>query len=792
MSYAVLVLNDDNFAPVNVSDDRLSHGFSLNEELTTLREWRLSPYASRTMAIGVVLSHLVRINPEALYATQMTPLLRDSEPNIPELTLDELKARELWAAARFYTMSEHTPIDVDYISAHFDAICLFLNHPLTPNSIIPASLNSLLCAASCPPSFIFNLTVPTAPALTFSLQLFLHTVNTKAQFVHTLGSKTLANPPYQVTSDVNALFWFHQAKTKCALASLNGLFDTSEGLSEEITIAVSSTLFTRHAQLGISPEALNLLQALRKVWPQARFVVVLGPGIFSFAPLESDATYLHTDQSRSAGNLAEHWCHKFNAMLQRHALTQAVLQGQANLSEAPRAIEVPYVEGVFFGQSYEDYRKLLGSVRLLVTEYSCEQLLAASCGTATLGLALDLDLEQPISREYFATYASFKLNQDNYFGANLNERDEKAYQEAYQSYDDLARVGQLNRGAKVGFYQELSPVSFGTSTIFPCLKLSELCAYPHDAIAKAQDALNAAAAQNDVALQLERPSALNAVWQQVLQDKAQHLHPQEQLTVLRHKLGLNAQDHCGARQLAQRANFTGSGRYEVQWQVLKSLLQSKAQHELTIMSFGCSTGQELAELRVRLGPQGQHRYLGVDLSEDALAQARQLWHNLEQLPALPQAQSASFITTAQLEDLVNVQHLQCDVICAMTVLCRYPETAQLENAQGVYDWVDFAATLQLLDQALKPGGLLCLFNTNYALEDSELSAHYQRLFPAQERQELVQLLASSEGLASAFERAAQQGPQSLTAALFGYVPTFAPTGERLAVANKGTIFRKLS
>ena len=136
MSYAVLVLTDDNFAPVNVSDDRLSHGFSLNEELTTLREWRLSPYASRTMAIGVVLSHLVRINPEALYATQMTPYLRDSEPNIPELTRDELKSRELWAAARFYTMSEHTPIDVDYISVHFDAICLFLNHPLTPNSII--------------------------------------------------------------------------------------------------------------------------------------------------------------------------------------------------------------------------------------------------------------------------------------------------------------------------------------------------------------------------------------------------------------------------------------------------------------------------------------------------------------------------------------------------------------------------------------------------------------------------------------------------------------------------------
>ena len=95
MSYAVLVLTDDNFAPVNVSDDRLSHGFSLNEDLTTLRGWRLSPYASRTMAIGVVLSHLVRINPDALYATQMTPQLKAREPNVPELTRDELKILEL-------------------------------------------------------------------------------------------------------------------------------------------------------------------------------------------------------------------------------------------------------------------------------------------------------------------------------------------------------------------------------------------------------------------------------------------------------------------------------------------------------------------------------------------------------------------------------------------------------------------------------------------------------------------------------------------------------------------------
>ena len=785
MSYAVLVLTDDNFAPVNVSDDRLSHGFSLNEDLTTLRGWRLSPYASRTMAIGVVLSHLVRINPDALYATQLTPHSKAREPNVPELTRDELKILELWGAARFYTMSEHTPIDVDYISAHFDAICLCLNHPLTPSSTIPASLNSLLCAASCPPSFIFNLTVPSTPALSPSLQLFLHTVSTKAKFVHTLGTQALAHLPYQVTSDVNALFWFHQAKTKRALESLKGLLDHSDGRSDVVTIAVSSTLFTRHAQLGLSPEALNLLKALNAVWPKARFVVMLGPGIFSYAPLLSEATYLCVEQTMQAGNLARHWCEEFSAQLKRHALTQAMLQGQADPSMRPSSISAPGVAGCFLGQSYEDYRSLLERVQLLITENACEQLLAASCGTATLGLTLDLDLEQPISKEYFATYESFKVNQDNYLDASPNERDDKAYQEAYQAYDDLARSGVLNRGVKVGSYQELSPVSFGTSTIFPCLKLSELNAHPHAAIAQALATLKAASPQ------LERPQALNAAWQHALQDKAQHLHPQEQLTALRRKLGLTEQEHRGALQLAQRANFTGTGRYQMQWQALKTMLPHKKQQELTIMSFGCSTGQELAELRALLGPLGAHHYLGVDLNEDALAQARQLWHNLEQLPYVPQAQNASFITTAQLEELVS-QHLQCDVICAMTVLCRHPDTARLENAQGVYDWVDFAATLQLLDQALKPGGLLCLFNTNYALEDSELSAHYQRLFPAQDRQELVQLLASSGGLAQAFERAAQQGPQSLTAALFGYVPTFAPSGERLTVVNKGTIFRKLS
>lgn len=761
MSYAVLVLTDDNFAPVNVSDDRLSHGFSLNEDLATLHDWRLSPYASRTMALGVLLGKLVRLTPDEIYGAKPNATAR--EPKLPALSREELHERELWAAARFYTLSELSALDSSYICAHFDAICFFFNHPLTAQSTIAANLNSLLLSASCPPTFIFNLCLR-SEELTPSVQLFLAKVVRNAQLVHALEpSRALpVAPRHYLACSHNAFFMFQAPATKTALVRLSSWLQALErtaGADQTPVIALSSSLFTRHAHLGLAPASLQLLTALTSAWPQARIIVVMGKSIFSYAPLLSDATYLGTEQ----GHLGEHWCQQLNAVLQRHALTQAQLSGQPAPSVA--------LSGVFLGHSYEEYRNFFAQVDLVITEFACEQILAASCGTATLGLTLDFNLEEPVAQDYYATYSALQ-------GAEV---DAAAYQAAAQAYEALALSGLLSSGAKVGSYQELSPVSFGCSSIFPCLKFSTLTQ-------DLQAALDQARSQLTPELLLGRPDELKQAWREALGAHVTALHPQEQLMALRHAMGLHPSPHQGSvLQVAQRANFTSTGRYEVQWQALKALVASQAlPSELTIMSFGCSTGQELCELRTLLG---SHHYIGVDLNEDALVQARLLWQSLEQLPYVPQAPSVRFMTTAEL--LTALEQVKCDVICAMTVLCRHPDTVLVANAKEIYDSADFSASLELLDQALNPGGLLCLFNTNYCLEDTALGPRYQRLFPVSERLELVKLLACSPALATALDQVAQQGPQSLTAALFGYVPTFKLSGERMAQVNKGTIFRKL-
>ena len=838
MSYAVLVLTDDNFAPVNTSDDRLVHGFSLNERFDTLHDWRLSPYGSHTMALGALLARHVRISAADLYGSCDQ---EQASPDLSALTVEQLQEDELWSAARFYTMSEFSSGQIDYICAHFDAICLFLNHPLDEHCTFPLTISSLLLAPNCPPSFIFNLCL--APELTnphstvipkLSLQLFLQQALPQAYLVHTLdpnagcvqvvpperpgaasettcatsaaaaagrnaenkagrneeswaGARAEERPQWRLKSSFNALFFFQPQATRRALARLEQVLAPG---GDAPVIALSSTLFTRHARLGLSPEALALCQALRQLWPKAHLVVVLGKGIFSYAPLYSDATWLLSEQPPRWGNMAAHWCTELNAALLQHARTQAALScGEVSASEVcvPEAAAQPWIEGCFLGHSYEEYQHFLAEVDLLITEYACEQVLAASCGTPTLGLTLDLNLEEPIALSYYAAFRGRAPN-DAELGAE---------------YEALARSGMLSRGAKVGTYQELSAVSFGTNTIFPSIKLSALKADAPQARAAALVQLNALRAHSE--LSLGRPQGLNQAWQYALAAKVANLHPQEQLSALRAALGVMSEvpagtHHGSALKVAQRANFTGMGRYDVQLQALKTLVthyqSPSALQELTVMSFGCSTGQELTELRGLLGTLGSHHYLGVDICADALAQARILWHNLEVMPKILPARSGRFVTTAQLvaqltaEQGATAPAPWCDVICAMTVLCRHPETVRLENAQGVYDWADFEATVALLDRCLKPGGLLVLFNANYRFEDLALSAHYQRVFPAQDRLELVQLLSASPALAKAFDRAAAPGPQSLTAALFGYVPTFKPTGERWDGATKGTIFLK--
>lgn len=72
---------------------------------------------------------------------------------------------------------------------------------------------------------------------------------------------------------------------------------------------------------------------------------------------------------------------------------------------------------------------------------------------------------------------------------------------------------------------------------------------------------------------------------------------------------------------------------------------------------------------------------------------------------------------------------QYDVVTVMTVLCRHPETLHTKSARGIYNFEDFEDTVVTLDKLVKKGGLLCIFNSNYALLDTCVGHKYVGVFP---------------------------------------------------------------
>jgi hypothetical protein len=106
-----------------------------------------------------------------------------------------------------------------------------------------------------------------------------------------------------------------------------------------------------------------------------------------------------------------------------------------------------------------------------------------------------------------------------------------------------------------------------------------------------------------------------------------------------------------------------------------------------ILSFGCSTGEELLELRARF-PESE--IVGCEIDKDRAAIARErtgLW-------------------VGPFEDVPG----DFDLIFAMSVLCRYGGKT---GSTAPLDYGMFSAAVEALAGRLRQGGYLYLFNTNY-------------------------------------------------------------------------------
>jgi len=153
-----------------------------------------------------------------------------------------------------------------------------------------------------------------------------------------------------------------------------------------------------------------------------------------------------------------------------------------------------------------------------------------------------------------------------------------------------------------------------------------------------------------------------------------------------------------ARSVHQTTTFTSANRYPEIFD-LAAVLQPRA---VQILSFGCSTGEELMALRERFA---DAEIIGVELNPRCRAIARRRVSADCRIRVIaPNALSGTF-----------------DIICAMAVFQREPhkiDEMKVEDLAGFYSFGRFEDALGVLVASLRPGGIFCIDNAQYRVEDS--------------------------------------------------------------------------
>lgn len=157
----------------------------------------------------------------------------------------------------------------------------------------------------------------------------------------------------------------------------------------------------------------------------------------------------------------------------------------------------------------------------------------------------------------------------------------------------------------------------------------------------------------------------------------------------------------------QTSNFTQMYRYQaILHQALRLRTSLGFPRPARILSYGCSTGEELISLRA-LFPTA--RIVGCDIDAAALARARSSTEGLD-----IQIFRSSWRRIRQFGPF--------DLIVANAVFCRHPESAGVDDLSTLYEFEDFDDSISEMGDVLRPGGLLMLSDTNYLVADTTLAS----------------------------------------------------------------------
>ncbi len=157
----------------------------------------------------------------------------------------------------------------------------------------------------------------------------------------------------------------------------------------------------------------------------------------------------------------------------------------------------------------------------------------------------------------------------------------------------------------------------------------------------------------------------------------------------------------------QVTTYTELDRYPLLFGAAKQALQRPPSR---ILSYGCSTGEEVASLR-RVFPNAE--LVGADINPAALRAAESQYGG----------EGIRFVSS-RADELSELAPF--DAIFCMAVLQRFPSIiGSVENLDKIYPFDQFASEVQRLHEMLRVNGLLILHLTSYRFSDTPVFPLYE-------------------------------------------------------------------
>lgn len=162
-----------------------------------------------------------------------------------------------------------------------------------------------------------------------------------------------------------------------------------------------------------------------------------------------------------------------------------------------------------------------------------------------------------------------------------------------------------------------------------------------------------------------------------------------------------------ASRIIQTASTTFFDRHPDLFSALSEM--TGAGEEISILSFGSSTGEECQSLR-RYFPVS--KIVGAEINADSRKKAIESNSDsrIKFIDSIPQQIS---------------QEGPFDVIFALSVLCKNPEAEYAEDLSMIYPFASYEKMIVELDTYLKIGGWLVVRSANYRFRDTAIFTNYR-------------------------------------------------------------------